>query len=439
VFTNTEPRTVTYPLGILAIPNTSGSVWNQEYQNILQAQDILAVIPKTTPSFTTAQAASLTGVVQTMQALNYMMIAEAHDTLGLAILPAGLTGTTAPPAVCMKDAWLYIVALLDSALTNLNTAGATIAPTKLPTGFTGVYQSSGPSTVAGSFASFTMALAAKANLELAYAIARTPTNGASAPTPTSPGAPDPLRLDSAMTDLLASAMYNPGALGPDPVGTFKQDAFDVTFDFSAASGDLVNPVQAQIGTLAQLNDFVADVDTVNDQRWFAKFILNPNSVQQPTYNAAASKYIFGNYSLTSAPIPIIREVQMIVWHAEIELGMGNYALALADANLIRMTAGSCGGSCKVGQSPLVPYSLSDASSYQLTRNDLMKEQRVSTTWEESADRTIMIRNYGLPLVSDTTWEHEDPLVTGGDQHTTVSPIPQAELDGRGGTWTTTCN
>jgi hypothetical protein len=51
----------------------------------------------------------------------------------------------------------------------------------------------------------------------------------------------------------------------------------------------------------------------------------------------------------------------------------------------------------------------------------------------------MIRNYGLPLVSDTTWEHEDPLVTGGDQHTTVSPIPQAELDGRGGTWSTTCN
>src|SRR5215469_2322670 len=27
IFTNTEPRTVTYPLGVDAIPNTSGTIW----------------------------------------------------------------------------------------------------------------------------------------------------------------------------------------------------------------------------------------------------------------------------------------------------------------------------------------------------------------------------------------------------------------------------
>ena len=68
----------------------------------------------------------------------------------------------------------------------------------------------------------------------------------------------------------------------------------------------------------------------------------------------------------------------------------------------------------------------------------MTETRVSTTWESSADRTIEIRNYGMQAVSDTTWEHESTNVTTGDQHTTVNPIPQTELNGRGGTYTTTC-
>lgn len=62
VFTNTEPRTVTYPLGVLVIPNTSGTVWAQEYQNITQAQQIIAALPAISTLLTAPQTASVTGV-----------------------------------------------------------------------------------------------------------------------------------------------------------------------------------------------------------------------------------------------------------------------------------------------------------------------------------------------------------------------------------------
>ncbi len=428
VFTNTEARTVEYPLGVFPTPNTSGSIWAQEYQNITQAHQVLAAVPKVAPAYTAAQAAAMVGMLQTYIAYEYMMIAEAHDTLGLAIEGATIPNSP-PPAVCNKDAWAYIVALLDSANTSLTAAGPTPIPVALPSGFSGIAAAAGPSTTLGTFASFNRALAAKANLELAYAKARGP--GGVAPTASTPGSPDAAALNTALKDLTASAMYNPAAaLAPDPVGGFSPGPYVVTHDFSGTSGDLVNPVHGEIGTLAQLNDFVAAVDTVNDLRWKAKFALNPNKVQQQLYNPVASKYIPSMYPTTGSPIPIVREVQLFLWHAQIELGLGNLAAALAEVDSIRSV---------VGGPALTPYPLTDAASYVQTRNDLLQEQRISTTWEASADRTISLRMYGLAAVADTTWNgKEDPAVGAVDVHTTVNPIPQTELLGRGGSFTTTC-
>ncbi len=437
IFTVTEPRTVTFPLGVAVMTTNVASVWAQEYQNITQAQAILAAIPKVAPAYTTAQAASLSGLVQTLIAYNYMLIGENHDTLGLAILPAGLpqaTTTAPPPAVCAVDAWKYIVALLDSGETNLVSAGSTVTPSlKVPAGFAGVYATSGPPGTLGSFASFNRVLAAKANVELAYYVARG--KGGSAPTATTPGTPYPAALAQALTDLTSSAMYNPTVLAPTVAGVFPEDAYDVDHDFSAASGDLVNPVQANIGTEAQLNDFTASVDTVHDLRWKAKFITNPNPVQtiyapvaQITVGNTTWSYLYNMFSTTAAPIPIVREEELVAWHGWIELGMGNYTAALADANSLRTVVGG-----------LTAYPATDALSYVATRNDLMKEDRISTTWESAANRTIEIRNYGLQTVADTTWEHEDPAVKTGDVHTTASPIPQGETNGRGGSFVTSCS
>lgn len=448
VFTNTEPRTVTYPLGVEFIPNTSGGVWALEFQAIRQEEDVLAAIPNVVPAYTAAQAASLTGIIQTWKAFDYMTMLEAHDTLGVAIL-ASPNQTTLPEAVCMKDGWKYVVALLDSANSDLVTAGSTPPPITLPTGLKGVGLTSGPGTVAGSFASFNRALTVKALLELAYAIPRNPP-ATGAPTPTNPGSPDQPTLARALSLLDSTAMFNASGalLSPPPSPPWASNASTVTWDFSGVANDVPNTIDEDIGEEAVLNDLIVSVDTVNDLRWKTKFIINPVPVQQQTYNPVATEthfdaaighdttysFLYAMSPTLNSPIPILRSEGMTLIAAQIHLGMGDNAGALALVNQVRTIVGGPG---------LTPYPASDASSYVTTRDDLMREQRISLTWEASADRTIAIRMYGLAAVADTTWgtpghPNEAPGVTSGDLHTTVYPIPSGEINGRGGSFTTSC-
>jgi len=118
-YTNTEPRFITYDLGVIpTVPPTgaTGGVWGFEYTNILQGHQILATLPNVAPAYTAAQVAAITGMVQTIEAFNYMIVAEIHDTLGMEI--QGATTATVPAQVCVKDGWAYIVALLDSGNAN---------------------------------------------------------------------------------------------------------------------------------------------------------------------------------------------------------------------------------------------------------------------------------------------------------------------------------
>ncbi len=449
VFTNTEPRTVLYPLGVQFIPNTSGGVWALEFQNIRQMEEILAAIPGVVPAFSAAQAASVTGIVQTWKAYMYMAMLEAHDTLGVAIL-ATPNQTTLPQAICMKDGWEYVIAILDSANTDLVTAGATPPPVTLPTGFKGVGLASGPGSVTGSFASFNRALTVKALLELAYAIPRNPP-AAGAPTDSAPGSPDHPTLARALSLLDSTAMFNASGalLAPPTPGGFTASSSVVTWDFSGVANDVPNPIDQNIGQEAVLNDLVVSVDTAHDLRWKAKFIINTVPVQQQTYNPVATEthfdatighdttysYLYYMSPTLGSPIPIIRGESMTLIAAQIHLAMADYPGALTLVNQVRTTVGG-----------LTAYPATDATAgnaYVTTRNDLMREQRISLTWESGNDRTIAIRMYGLAAVADTTWgtpghAGEASGVTTGDLHTTVLPIPSGEINGRGGSFTTTC-
>jgi hypothetical protein len=425
-YTNTEPRFITYNLGVVptvASTGATGGVWGFEYTNILQGKEIIATLPKVAPAYTPAQVAGITGLIQTLEAFNYMIVAEIHDTLGLEIQP-GLGATTAPAQVCVKDGWAYIVALLDSANTNLNTAGNIPIPVVLPPGFGAVSASAGPSTAQGSFAAFNRALAAKAGLELAYAIARhTP---ASTPTPTSPGAPDAhalARADSAMT---ASALFAPGSLAPNPVGGFTTtDPFGVFLDFSPTSGDQVNPINGLANSLWLMKEMTADQDTVHDLRWLAKFSLDTiNIIQQPLYSPSAAPWHYAAYPGTNSPIPIVRDESLMLIEAQIQLALGNFANAMTLINDVRVGVG--------GESAV------SAATYTTVRDALLKEQQISTILEGSSDRAIALRMYKLEAVLDTTWSVVK-LKGVTDQHTTVLPVPVAVTSAHNGAFTFKCS
>ncbi len=170
-FVSSAPPVLTIPAGLVPVAPGNfafNDMWDDEYLTIKQANSILTSL--STVGYTSAQVAGIQGVVQTMKALEFMVLAETRDTLGIPLY--SMDGDPTSPPYCNKDVWQYIVALLDSGLVDLNTAGATPLPVTLPPGFAAVSLQAAPATVSGSFASFNRALAGKAGLEYAYAYAR---------------------------------------------------------------------------------------------------------------------------------------------------------------------------------------------------------------------------------------------------------------------------
>ena len=423
-----NPQNVQFGTGLTPIPNADGSPWDNEYRAATAATEVIAAIPNVSPAYAANQAAALIGVAQTMEALAFMQIAETHDTGGVAIHPT--SANTPGPVYCAKDAWAQIVALLDSGNASLNTAGGTPIPVNLPPGFASVSSVAGPSTVSGSFASFNRALAAKAGLELAYAMARS-TSGTS-PTPMLPGTPNAAALTRADSAALASALIAI-PLAPPVAAPFADNASGVYWDFSAAAGDVGNPISGLLGTWRTLSYLTADVDTVNDQRFLNKFQFVPDTVnplQIPGDAFMNTDWQFNAYNSIGASVPIIRNESLILYRAQIQLGLGNLPAAITLINQVHQQAGGFASPLTIAQ------------SYTAVRDTLLKEQRISTVWEGSGDRTISIRMYNLAATVDTTWSSHAATVAAGKQqvdlHTSIVPFPATELEARGGTVTLTC-
>jgi starch-binding outer membrane protein, SusD/RagB family len=407
--------------------------WSPPFQYAKQANDIIAILPQVA-GYTSAQVAAITGIAQTMKALNFIWAAELRDTLGIPIytIQNGLTS----PFYCNKDVWKYIVALLDSGFTDLNTAGAIPLPVVLPPGFASVGTTAAPSTTPGAFAAFNRALAGKAGLELAYAIARG-TPGTS-PTPTSPGAPDAAALVRADSALTASALYNLGAISPPVPGPFVLDPYGVYETYSGESGDYPNPLNQYYSQTAPMQDLLADVDSANDLRWKNKFVPNPLPLQPPEYAPVGVQASYLPGATVSGPVPLMRAEELALVRSEIHLGLGDYPGAISLINTVHQQAGG------------MP-ALTIAPSYTAVRDTLMKEIRISTVLEGGGDHLIAIRMWGMASVSDTTWiatSGPDALavaavkaVDGGtpvDYHTTVVPVPTSEIQSRGGSYPVSC-
>jgi hypothetical protein len=429
-FQGASPGTFGPPVGLNPLSSSGPlGVWDNEYEQIKEANTIMASVAQV--PYSTQQAAAIVGVVQTIKALNFMMIAETHDTLGIPLY--AVDANPIDPPYCNKDVWAYIVSLLDSGFADLNTAGSIGLPVQVPLGFASVGQVASPSTAPGSFAAFNRALAGKAGLEYAYAIARN-TPGTH-PTPTAMGNPDAQALQRADSALTASALYNPSAIAPPAAGNFALDPNGVYHTFSGQSGDQQNGIVGSFFLYDALFDLQVDVDTVNDLRWRNKFVVDSQPVQLSQYAGTSDSKNYLPYATVGSPIPIVRAEELALVRAQIQLGLGNFAVAAGLINQVHMNAGGFGGP------------LSIALTYTAVRDSLLREQRVSTVFEGSGDRMIALRMYGLEAVADTTWQATtgpDATVDAGlghptDYHTTVAAIPIQELSARGGQWTLLCH
>lgn len=422
-FTPSEDRFVTELTGDLPLDadNFGALVWADQYQDIKDADSIIAVLPTLTSNgaaIPLANMKALQGSMETWKALEYMYILLAHDTVGIAINNVGgpISGSGLAPIVCARDAWRAIIAMLDTAEADFTVAGPSTVLGVPGSAFSALQVPPGLGAIgntAGGWMNFVLALRGRSRVELAYAVANGP--GGTRPTLLSAGAPDVNQLDSAITDITTSNLYSPALNAGEAVAANDAGVFHW---FSSAANDIANPIFGISGDDYALEGAVQQIDTLHDQRFLAKFAQAPALPTNVT--GVASSYRYVNNIGLSTPIPIVRNIELQFLLARAYLGIGSYAKAASIVDNVRTVVG--------GLPSALPLAATD---YVHVRDFLMREMIPSLMGDNTGDQIAAIRDYGLIFRDLTTWGD-------ADLHTSQENIPQPERTARSNNYAPVC-
>lgn len=388
-----------------------GTLWAREYTTIRNANIFIDAVPKATPSLAASDAASAIGFAQYLKALMFLYVVETRAQLGAPVdVDRPVTG---PPAPFVTEDHVYatIIAELDSARTNLAQGGASFF-FPVPPGYGSFGTPAGMTQVVS-------ALEAKAWVFRA-------TDGAQCAAVGGPTA----CYTNAMTVLGTSFL--------SPVSTDFQ--LGVYFDFSSGAGDTQNDLSEVLtgpiyfSLVENLLDAQKQVGgTLRDARAVNKIDSIPVG-QSPQVlggipiqgNFKFSVYFTAGQANPAAPIPIIRDEELVLLRAEAELGLGQLTAAENDINIVRQGSGN-----------LPPLAGGASAATLLT--ELLYNRRYSLMWEQGT-RWIDARRYGLLSTIPAEPIAPSPWTNQGNVPP-VMPIPQDECEARnlGSTCTPTLN
>jgi len=340
-FDPADPRFITEMLvGPLdgGSPAFGGNLFAAPYRNIRNANLLLGAVDKVI-GLSTAQKSAVTGFAKTIQALDYLNVVNTRDDLG-APIDVNIGPTDDPAPIVAKTAVLtQIATLLDDGLAALN-AGGTTFPFVLSPGFAGF-------TTPTDFAKFNRALKARVEAYRGnYATVLTALNGSFIST-----------------------------TAPLTLGAYQS--------YSTGSGDTPNALfdpsgRAILAHPSIVTDAENKPDGTPDARLLAKVaqLPDPHTVQGVT-----SDRVFTIYNSNTAPLPIIRNEELILLRAEARYFTTDQAGALNDINFIRTTSG--------GLALRGPF-VSQADFVA----ELLKQRRYSLLFE-GGHRWIDTRRFGL--------------------------------------------
>ena len=276
-------------------PAFGGNLFAAPFANIRNANILLGALDAVV-GLSAAEKSAVSGFAKTIQALDFLYLINTRDDFGLPI-DVG-TEPTGPPApvVSKTEVFNHIVALLDAGLTELNAGGASF-PFTLSPGFAGF-------NTPANFAKFNRAL--KARVEVyrgGYAAAITALNGSF--------------IDPAAS--LTLGVYH---------------------SFSTGSGDIQNLLFDPTGrAIVAHPSIVTDAERKPDGSLDARVLSKTTTIESRTVQGITSDRVFTIYNSNVAPVPIIRNEELILLRAEARWFTGNTAGALADINFIRTTSG----------------------------------------------------------------------------------------------------
>ncbi len=381
---NNQPDYQEPYFGPLSSSEFGSELWFNEYTAVRNANNYIDAVPKA-PDLVAADKASSIGFAQTIKALMFMYVIETRAALGAPVDVDRPINAPVPPFVTEDSVYGYVLGVLDSARTHLAVGGTTF-PFPVPPGYSNF-------ATPQMWRAYTWALTAKAEVLRATASAHC-------------GTP----CYAAALVALDSSFLSPSA---------ANFTFGAYFDFSTGSGDITNQLSEPLtGTtyfaLTQ-NDSEAQTQPGGalDQRALNKIVAAPDTQIlggisiQGTLKFAV--YFTGGLPNPSAPIPIIRDEELILLRAEAEIGTGNFAGAVADLNLVRTNSGG-----------LAPYTGPLTQPALLA--ELLYNRHYSLLWEQGT-RWIDARRYGLLATIPMA-------VTGGNVPTRM-PVPADECNARG--------
>ncbi len=286
-----------------------GDHWTEHYAAIRSANDLLNVIGTAT-ALSAAEQSATQGFAETMQAYSFLMVLMGHteDSIPIDVN----RDATQPPApfVTNDSAYRFVTALLDAGQAHL-TAGGAAFPFSFGGGFSDPVR--GDFSTVASFVKFNRAL--KARVEVYRG------SGSCGNT-----------CYTAALGALAAAFVDTS--GP---ATLDDGVYHV---YSTNPGDAANPLfQNPITGENLVHPSIRDSLVVNggsDARYTAKVITRPTTEQT---GGLSSNLGWIRYSSPDAPVPIIRNEELILLRAEANNALGNATQAADDINFIRVNSG----------------------------------------------------------------------------------------------------
>ena len=332
-------------------PALGGNLWALRYQNIRSANILLSALDQLPdePSlgFTPAEKEAARGFAKTIQALDFLLVINTRDVNG-AVIDVDRPVLDPPAPIEGKEAvFAHIAQLLEEAAANLRSGGDAF-PFPLSPGFAGFDT---PQT----FLLFNRALLGRVEV---YRMEF-----------------DPGAAPRALAALQESFLATGASLD-----------LGVYHSFSGGPGDktltLVNP------TIVAHNSIVEDAEQQADGQPDARVLRKVVEISPArSLLDLTSNFRFDPlYPSPFAPVPIIRNEELILLRAEANIGLGNIAAAAEDINFIRVNSGG-----------LAPRN--DLTAANIL-DELLDQKRYSLLFE-GGHRWIDMRRYGrldqLPL------------------------------------------
>lgn len=363
-FDSADPRFITeMVIGPLdgGSPAFGGNLFAAPYRNIRNANLVLGAVDGVV-GMSAEQQAAVRGFARTIQALDYLNVINTRDDLG-APLDVDIDPVGSPaPIVGKAEIFTHIASLLDQGQADL-AAGGTEFPFSLSPGFASF-------NTPATFVGFNRALKARVEAYRGnHAAALTAVNG---------------------------SFIDPAE--PLTLGAYHS--------FSTGSGDIPNTLfdptgRAIVANPSIVTDAELKPDGTRDNRVLQKVaqLAEPRVVQGIT-----TDFVFSIYNSNVAPIPIIRNEELILLRAEARYFTGDQLGALNDINFIRTNSG--------GLAARGPFLSADDFT-----TELLRQRRYSLLFE-GGHRWIDARRFG----------RLGTLPNALPEHTIMSrfPFPEAE-------------